>query len=155
MKYCMAILLTLVSFNAAAGLTKWVDSQGVVHYTDEPPPPNVKAQTLNAPSTSTGIPAASGPAAPKTIYEQESELNKEKKAKEEAAQKAAKKQEEEAQKRQACEQARNQVAMLQNAPRVATYDAAGERTYLDDAQRQQRIDEAQAAVSKYCSGSSQ
>ncbi len=154
MKYCMAILLTLASFNALAGLTKWVDSQGVVHYTDGPPPPNVKAQNLNAPSTSAGIPAASSPAAPKTIYEQEAEMNKEKKAREEAAQKAAKKQQEDAQKQQACEQARSQLQTLQNSPRVVTYDANGQPSYLDDTQRQQRIEEAQAAVSNYCSGGS-
>ncbi len=155
MKYCMAILLALASVSAFAGLTKWVDSQGVVHYSDEPPPPNVKSQTLNTPSTSGGIPAASAPAAPKTVYEREAEINKEKKAKEEAAQKAAKQQEDAVQKQKACEQARSQLGTLQNAPRVVTYDDKGERTYMDDAQRQQQISEAQAAVGKYCNGSPQ
>jgi hypothetical protein len=154
MKFCAAILLTLASFNAFAGLTKWVDSQGVVHYTDGPPPPNVKSQSLNTPSTSAGIPSASAPAAPKTIYERDAELNKEKKAKEEAEQKAAKKQEEEAQKQRACSQARDQLATLQNSPRIATYNDKGERSVMDDDARQKRIDEAQASISKYCNGSS-
>ncbi len=154
MKYCLAILLTLASFNASAELYKWKDAQGVLHITDTPPPPNVKSESVRAPSSSAGIAPASAPAAPKTIFEKEAELNKEKKAKEEADKKAAQKREEEAQKQKACEQARGQLTTLQNAPRVVTYDDKGERVYMDDAQRQQKIDEAQSAVGKYCTGSS-
>lgn len=154
MKYCVAILLTLASLNSFAGLTKWVDSQGVVHYTDGPPPPNVKSESMRAPSTSTGIAPSSAPAAPKTIFEKEADLKKEKQAREAAEKKAAEKQAEEAQKQKTCEQARSQLTTMQNSPRVVTYNDQGERTYMDDAQRQQKIDEAQDAISKYCSGGS-
>ncbi len=156
MKYWIALLLALLSLNSYAGLTKWVDSEGKVHYSDSPPPENVKSEAVRvapspgAPAAASGSSAASRPGAPKTIFEKEAELKKEKKAKEEAEQKAAKKQEDEAQKQRACAQARDQLATLQNAPRIVTYDEKGERSYLDDAARQQRINEAQDAVSKYC-----
>jgi len=155
MKYWMALLLALVSFNTYAGLTKWVDSEGKVHYSDAPPPENVKSETLRG-SPSQGAPAAasatpaSGSGAPKTIYEMEADLKKERKAKEEAAQKAAKEQQEASQKQQACAQARDQLATLQNMPRIVTYDEKGGRSFMDDTTRQQRIEEAQASVGKYC-----
>ncbi len=157
MKYWMALLLALASFSASAGLTKWVDSEGRVHYSDTPPPANVKSQSVRtspaqgaAETPASGVSGASGVAGPKSIYEMEADLKKERKAKEEAAQKAAKEQEQAAQKQQACEQARSQLQTLQNAPRVVEYNEKGERVYLDDASRQQRMDEAQGAVSKYC-----
>lgn len=155
MKYWMALLLALLSASSYAGLTKWVDSEGRVHYSDTPPP-DVKSETVRvAPSpgaqpAAAGSAAASAPAGPKTIFEKEADMKKEKKAKEEAEQKAAKKQEEEAQKQKVCSQAREQLVTLQNSPRLVQYDEKGERVYLDDAARQQKISEAQAAVSKYC-----
>lgn len=157
MKYCMAILLALISFNTYAGLTKWVDADGKVHYTDGPAPDNVKAETLHISSSprspnaaSSPAAASSAPSAPKTIYEKEADLKKEHKAKEEAAQKAAKEQEDANNKKQACEQARIQLSTLQNSPRVSVYDAKGERTVMDDAARQKSMDDARGIVSKFC-----
>ncbi len=154
MKYCVAIVLFLVSMSTYADATKWVDSEGRVHYSDSPPPQNVKSQTLHM-SPSSNAPAsteagASAPAAPKTIFEKEAEMKKQRKAKDEAAQKAAQEEEQAKTKRQNCEQSRSTLATLQNAPRVTVYDEKGERSVLDDAARQQRISEAQDAVSRYC-----
>ena len=39
MKKFLLILLMLASANAFAGLSKWVDADGKVHYSDQPPPP--------------------------------------------------------------------------------------------------------------------
>ena len=36
--YFMIITLALISFNAHADLSKWVDADGKVHYSDTPPP---------------------------------------------------------------------------------------------------------------------
>ncbi len=154
MKYCVAILLALASFSTYAGLTKWVDSNGTVHYSDSPPPENVKSQPLRMqPSDEAGssetVPA-SGPGAPKTIYEMESDLNKERKAREEADKKAAQKQREEETKRRNCQQAQEQLNTLRNAPRISTYDEQGNRAIMDDATRQRSIEDAQAAVSQNC-----
>lgn len=154
MKYWMAILLALASFNAGAALTKWVDKDGVVHYSDGPPPENVQSETLHLRSNDRGTAEqaapASGPAAPKTIFEMERDLNKEKKAREETEKKAAQKEQEEKQKRSNCEAARNQLNTLRSAPRIATYDEQGNRSIMDDEARQQQAEQAEAAVSKYC-----
>ncbi len=150
MRYCMVILLALASFSAFAGPYKWVDDQGKLHITDTPPPPNVKAEKLHSSTTSAGIPQASAPASAPTIFEREAELNKEKKARDEAAQKAAKEKEQADEKQRNCDAARSQLQVLQNAPRVTVYDEKGERAVLDDDARQKRINDAQDTISKAC-----
>lgn len=54
MKYYLAILLALVSLGAKAGVHKWVDSHGRVHYSDSAPPTGVQSQTLQEPESPAG-----------------------------------------------------------------------------------------------------
>jgi prophage DNA circulation protein len=152
MKYCMAILLALASFNSYAGLTKWVDSNGTVHYSDGPPPENVQSESvrLRSENASGDTESASGVKGPKTIFEMERDLNKERKARAEADKKAAQKEQETEAKRKNCEAAQNQLNTLRNAPRIATYDAEGNRSIMDDTTRAQNTKAAEDAVSEYC-----
>jgi hypothetical protein len=151
MKYCIVILLALASVNSYAGLTKWVDANGVVHYSDGPPPENVQSQQVHIRSTlGDETTPASGPKAAKTIFEREAELNKERKAQKEAEKKAAEKEKQAKIKEQNCAQARSQLDTLKNAPRIATYDAQGNPSYMDDTTRNQQISQAESAVSQFC-----
>jgi len=43
----MMLGLVALSSHAYAGITKWVDSEGKVHYSDQPPPTNVKSTNLS------------------------------------------------------------------------------------------------------------
>lgn len=149
MKYCLAIFLLLASFNSHAALHKWVDDQGHVHYSDSVAPPNVKSQTLRE---SAPAEASTGSAAtpPKTLADIEAEQKRADKEKSDAAQKAAKEQEQAAAKQKYCADARSALATLENSPRLAVYDAQGERTIMDDEMRQQRIEEARKAISSNC-----
>jgi hypothetical protein len=148
MKRSLPIFLLLFSLGSHAELNKWVDANGKVHYSDEPPPENAKVQTMRLPHSQEA--PASAPPARKSIFEQEADVKKEQKAKEEAAQKAAKEQEAAQTKQRNCDQARAQLATLQNSPRITTYDANGERTIMDDNARQQAISDTQTLVGKYC-----
>ena len=57
MKRYLPICLLLLSFSAYGALTKWVDADGKVHYSDEPPPVNVKTKTLATPhEPASGVP---------------------------------------------------------------------------------------------------
>lgn len=67
MKRCLPIFLLLLSVSAHGALNKWVDTEGKVHYSDQPPPPNAKIQTLTVPS------AVSGASASKSLAESEEE----------------------------------------------------------------------------------
>ena len=156
MKKFLLILLMLASTTAFAALSKWVDADGKVHYSDQPPPANVKAKTLRvtpeaaAPVSASGVAAASAPVAPKTIAEREAELRKAQQAKKEAADMAAQKQAEAAAIKENCIAARKNLSILQEGMRMVEIDAKGERSYLDDEQRRQRIEKAQQEIKAYC-----
>lgn len=148
MKKLLLLLLVLVGANAYAGLNKWVDADGKVHYSDQPPPPNVKAQTLRV--TSDAAAPASAPAAPKTIAEREAELKKARQAKEEAADKAAKEQARLDAEKEYCDAAQKNLLLLQEGTRMVDIDASGERSYLSDEQRRQRIEKIRQDIDTHC-----
>ncbi|MDP2695380.1 MAG: DUF4124 domain-containing protein [Gallionella sp.] len=156
MKKILLILLMLASTTAFAALSKWVDADGKVHYSDQPPPANVKAKTLRvtpeatAPVSASGVAAASAPVAPKTIAEREAELKKAQQAKKEAADKAAQEQARIDAEKADCAAAQQNLRALQEGMRMVEIDAKGERSYLDDEQRRQRIEKAQQEIKAYC-----
>ena len=96
-KYLLIIFM-LVSPNAFSSLTKWVDANGQVHYSDVPPIPDANIKILRKtsgdtdPKSTDESTASSAPATSKTIAEREVELKKEQQAKKEAADKSAKQQ---------------------------------------------------------------
>lgn len=148
MKNYLLLLLMLSSGTAVAGLNKWVDEHGKVHYSDQPPPVNVQAKTLRSAPSATA--AASAPAAAKTYAEREAELKKAQKAKQEAAALAAQEQAQKDENKARCAAAQQNLRNLQVGTRVVEFDANGERTYLDDEQRQQRIAKTQRDISDSC-----
>ena len=156
MKNFLLILLMLASTTAFAALSKWVDENGKVHYSDQPPPANVKAKTLRvtseaaAPVSASGVAAESAPVAQKTIAEREAELKKTQLAKKQAADKAAQEQARIDAEKADCAAAQLNLRALQEGMRIVEIDAKGERSYLDDAQRRQRIEKAQQDIKTYC-----
>jgi len=147
-KYLLLFVI-LLSTNALAAISKWVDSNGQVHYSDQPPPLDVRPKTLR-PDTNTQDTASSGVAAPQTIAEREAELKKSQKAKKEAADKAAQKQSATDAQQASCAAAQQNLRDLQSGIRMVEIDAKGERSFIDDQQREQRIEKAQKDISNYC-----
>lgn len=151
MKIFLLILLVLSSTSTFAALNKWVDANGKVHYSDQPPPANVKAETLRtAPPANEPAKTGSAPAAPKTLAEREAELKKAQQAKKEAAEKAAQEQAKADDKKANCAAAQQNLKILQSGTRLMDIDAKGERYYLSDEQHQQRTATAQQDVDKWC-----
>jgi hypothetical protein len=146
----LLILLMLASANAFAAISKWVDAQGLVHYSDQPPPPDTKAKTLRSVPDTGAIAGASGVPAQKTIAEREAELKKAQKAQKDAADKAAQKQANENAKKANCTTAQQSLRTLQEGMRMVQVDPNGERSYMDDAQRQQRIAQTQKDIDTNC-----
>ena len=144
MKLCLTTILFSLSISAYGALNKWVDADGKVHYSDEPPPANVKAQTLATPS------AISGVAAQKSVAEREADRKKSLKAKEEAEQKAAQQQENELAKQKNCEAAKANMRAYENSAPIATYNEKGERVIMDDSARQKNIEEGNKQINLYC-----
>ncbi|OGS99303.1 MAG: hypothetical protein A3F73_06380 [Gallionellales bacterium RIFCSPLOWO2_12_FULL_59_22] len=138
----------LNSANAFAGLNKWVDADGKVHYSDQQPPPNVQTQTLRIPSEAAA--PASAPDAPKTVAEREAELKKAQQSKKEEAGKAAQEQARAEEEKAYCATLQQNLRALQDGVRVVEIDAKGERSYLEDEQRRQRIEKAQQEIKAHC-----
>ena len=156
MKKFLLILLILTSTNAFAELSKWTDADGKVHYSDQPPPSNVKAKILRTTPVASslmgasGVAATSAPAAPKTIAEAEAEYKKAQKAKKEAAEKAAQEQTRIDANKAKCADLQQGILTLQSGVRIQTLNAKGERAYMDDSQRQQDLAKAQQNFSTNC-----
>lgn len=143
----MLILLMLASTNSFAAISKWVDDHGQVHYSDQPPPPGMQQQMLREEGDDS---AGSGASATKTLAEREAELKKEKAEQQAAADKAAQKQAAEDIRKANCAAAQDNLRSLQSGVRIMDINANGERTILDDAQRQQRIAKAQQDIGNSC-----
>jgi Domain of unknown function (DUF4124) len=148
MKHFIPVLLMLFSVSAHAELHKWVDAAGNVHYSDTAPPAGAAEQQVHIPQAPAG-PTSEVPAS-KSIFERDADLEKALKARKEADQKAAQEQKAAETKRKNCENSRDSLRSLKDAPRIATYDANGNRVIMDDATRQQKIEETQKAVSQFC-----
>jgi hypothetical protein len=120
----------------AAQIYKWVDAQGVTHF-DAQPPQGQEATTVVTPSS----PASNQPPPPRSgaIGDQQ------------AIDKKVKKQvsEQQAQLKAFCEQARTNLAQLQNNPRIRE-DVEGEMRRLTDQQRQEHISETQKQIAENC-----
>ncbi|HSH98602.1 MAG: DUF4124 domain-containing protein [Methylophilaceae bacterium] len=70
MKVCISLLLLLFSAISNAGITKWVDTNGEVHYSDQPPPITAKkSQDISISSK----PADLLPPPPKPVAETKAE----------------------------------------------------------------------------------
>ncbi|HZW24476.1 MAG TPA: DUF4124 domain-containing protein [Gallionella sp.] len=142
-KYLFAILI-LSAANTDAGINKWVDEHGKVHYSDQPPV-GVEATKLRAAS-----PPASAPAPAKSIAEREAELKKARQSQTEAAERAALQQSNAETEKANCNAAQQALRSLQQGGRIVEFDESGERRYVEDSDRQQRITKAQAEASQWC-----
>ncbi len=152
MKRYLLISLVLFSANASSALIKWVDAEGRVHYSDAPPPPDAKVlrAPLPAPKPESESTASSAPGAPKSLAEREAELKKAQQAKKEAGEKAAKAQADADTKKAYCDSLQQTLRTLQSGARMMDVDAQGNRSYVEDAERQRRIDKAQQDFGSNC-----
>ncbi|AWY41206.1 DUF4124 domain-containing protein [Pseudomonas putida] len=130
------LLICVSPLSIAASIYKWVDAQGVTHF-DAQPPQGQQATVVATPSQSAtkSAPLRSNG----TIGDQQ------------AVDKDVKRQvaEQQAQLKTFCEQARTNLAQLQNNPRLRE-EVDGELRRLDDVQRKERIGETQKQIAENC-----
>jgi hypothetical protein len=158
MKRLLMLALLLAALPASAVLYKWVDQDGKVHYSDQPPPDGVKKSgVMNAPAPSTpaaaapsGEAASAAPKGPKTAAEQEMEFRKRRL---EAAEADAKRQQQAQateEKKRNCAQATNRLAALETGGRITRYGPDGETVYLSDAEIAKELGEARKTADSWC-----
>ncbi|WP_293006367.1 DUF4124 domain-containing protein [Nitrosomonas sp.] len=145
--FVLTVIALLFSTSVSAQIYKWVDETGKIHYTDQPPPPdvNTQGQQLNinaAPTTGShqGSPA-NNPSDARDEFEKRRKQRQENEAKDQAQAETNQKK---------CTEAQTQLRMYSDSPRLTIPDGAGGMVYVDDDLRQRRIDDANKAIAKFC-----
>jgi hypothetical protein len=131
----LAFLLLSLSSLACAQVYKWTDAQGLVHYTDSPPPngttyKNVKTTgTVEAPVPTPAPAPASAPATANTAgTAKDSPENRSK----------------------LCSQLQTNIDLLGKDAPLTVDDANGARVTIDADRRQQELETARAQHKQYC-----
>lgn len=117
-----------------------VDAQGVTHYADQPTPgcANTEVDIHGSPPVSGNL----APAAP-SAAQQEADFRRRQMDREQAESRAAAQR---AQLVRRCASFKEEQAVLSSGRRLVTFDARGERVYVDDAVRDRRLAELQAEL---------
>ena len=136
-------LIILLSPLAQAGVYKWVDEKGNVHYTQSPPPQG-DYKSMKAPP-----PPASGPAPYSSTQLDTDSKQAGDEANSESKDTAVDETEKNAELRaRSCETAKKNLQIYQVYRRIKGED--GEVKPLDDKVRQQKIEESKQAIQDFC-----
>lgn len=135
-----SLLLALSSSTMAAQVYKWVDAQGITHFSAQPPQGQA-AQTLN-----TVTPPPKSVAAESDASENSESLVDQEKIDRKVKQQVA---EQEAERKRYCETLQTNLAQLQNNPRVRV-EENGEVRRLKEEERQSRIAETMQKIEENC-----
>ena len=158
--WASALLLSLMQTSASAEIYKWVDEDGQVHYGEKPGNSTAKSVTIREnetttprvikkiektgekkidakPTDQTGEkPAGSAETPPAEAPPVEAPLVPEKIPRKE--------------KNKLCNEAKSDYAAISGRGRMREINEKGEYIYLDEAQRQKRIDAARKKQREYC-----
>ena len=131
---------------ATAAVYKWTDANGRVIYSDQPPPANVKVETLSAP------PPPANPNAMKELAQKDAELRQRQAQRVEGEKKAEQARVDAELRRAQCAQARSNIGLLA-ASQELIYRAneKGERVLMDDMARRREREQLEAWLRDNCS----
>ncbi len=145
------IALMLSAAAAQAGVYRWVDKEGKIHYSDSPPAAGTPAQKL-VPDAGPNeeVQKAARERLEQSLEQQKrrddalnEEREKQQKDQEAAAQKAA-------QKEELCRAARQNLETLEMQGPVYSVDEKGARVFLDDAARPEEIARVKGEIETNC-----
>ena len=141
----LAAALALIAAPASAAMYKWVDKDGRVVYSDQPPPPNVKSEIVKPP------PPPANPNAAQELADKQLELKMKEKKQAEITKTDEAKRVENERRRENCQLARGNLRrlMMPTQPYIR-YDDKGQPILMDEAARQATIAEQQRAIREHC-----
>ena len=140
----------VVSAGADAGMYKWTDAQGNVHY-GERPPPGMESEKMGVPPSPKGADVDSSRDRWDNILERQQradELRRE--DKERKQQEKAEQQQHEANRKKACAAAHYDLEVLRAQVPVYEYDDKGERVYFDEETRAGEIARLEQFIAEQC-----
>ncbi len=158
------LLALLLLPSPAAAQYQWRDAQGKMVFSDQPPPASIdRSQVLREPdpartaaaraATAAQPPATSTERPPASLADRDMAFRKRQMEQQEAARKLAAEQAKAQEKKTACADNRDTIRTLESGMRVSRVDANGERSFLSDAERNERLRTARRNASSGCSGS--
>jgi hypothetical protein len=144
---CAAIVaLLLAAGPAPAAMYKWTDANGRVIYSDQPPPGDVKVESISAP------PPPANPNAVRDLANKAAELAQRRTQRADEENNAAKARAEAAKKREQCGKVRGQIALMQSDQLIVRSNEKGEQVVMDDAARRKERQDLEAWVKQNCAG---
>lgn len=144
-KSAAGLLLLLFCMAASAQVYQWKDKNGRTIISDSPPPSGVKSRTL-APETNN---AASSQ---KSLADQDADFRKRQQEAQTRSEQEAKEKAANTQRKEYCDDARRQLALLKSGERISTREINGERSFMDDDKRAQETATMQRLLDENCKG---
>ena len=146
---CFLIYMSLIfTFAHAAGIYKWVDEQGNVHYSQDPQGQSAQELKIKTPKSSSSDDKSSAQAEPKNAKNPEKAADGD--ANNNAEKQAAAAQEQKEAKEKNCQISIKRLATITAGGRLYEVDEKGERSYWDDETRKAKQEEAQKSVDQWC-----
>jgi hypothetical protein len=129
-----------------AALYKWVDANGRVSYSDQPPPGNAKSELVALPV------APANPDAVKEMANQAADLKKRQTQRDDDVKKAEKARADADQQRVSCAEVRSQIKLYQSATLLSTVNEKGEPVYMDDSMKNRERQRLESMARERCQG---
>lgn len=159
MNFRILILLLMLPLSLHAEIYKWKDSNGVIRYSDTPPPINVPYEAMGSKKSATTPPAKPAENAEQAKTGDKTEQKKsvtDTEKRQQAAEQAKKKeQDKEAElklKQQNCANAKENLQTFKEGGLINKTNENGERVHMTDADIADGLVQAQKDVEKYCEG---
>jgi DNA anti-recombination protein RmuC len=142
----VACMLAAASMAVADQVYRWVDKNGVVHYT-QTPPPGTNAAAAKTVDISAPPPDSFGAKSDQALINTQAAQNK---SAQDAAQKAQADAQQKAALQKACEAEKAQLQQMQDARRITMTDSKGETQYVTGDDRLKAMDDLQKRIDKDC-----
>lgn len=152
--FALSILATMVLSTAlplnAGEIYRWVDKNGVTNYSETKPPQQQKSQSISIKQSEASQPSKTVAPSNKTLDQSEADFRQRQIQRAEQEQREKKAQQDSKLAAARCGNARGDLADLEKADRVYSYDENGKRVYSNSKERAAIIEEARARVNSLC-----
>ncbi len=145
MRKIILFFALMVTMSASAGIYKWTDENGNIHFGDRPVNQSKATELIYDTESRAGITNSSGHNKERDRMAKELESDrKERQSNREERRVVQKK------KQKRCARARDKLLQYQQSRRIYKLKSDGERVYLDDKQRQSTMRKLNKAIAKNC-----
>ena len=140
----LILVLTFACSLTFATIFKWIDKEGITHYTQQAPPAGIESETLKPP------PSIDGSDAEKVFEKQQKYLDAGRLERQKRARAQQRKAEEKAIKERNCELSRARLKSLTDRPRVLLIQNDGSAIRPTEEQRQEKIAKSKKDIKETC-----